>query len=1150
MRSLARYPNQLRSACIQTLGSTQSGLGALLISGLAFLSLTLLAAGTVRGTSEKGVPSKRVTVAVLWFEDRTGDPQSAHWRYGFKRLLTDQLKQISAIRPRGGVEFARHHLGLRKGAPLDASQARKMGELIEAQRVIWGNYQRHADKWQVSAYILNVASGLPSDELSASSADWFELRDTLIEQILKELCVIPSKKERQEMARRWTTSPAALEWYSKAIALQEEQKPLLEQERIAHKAIESDPQFVKAYGAVAATLFSQGKLAQAEQFARQALKIRPDCAYAHIVLGISLLHQGKPAEAEQKLREAHRLEPDEVETLISLGEFYANQQKWDEAITFLGKAKLLDPMSAKIHAALGLTYAYKRDRNKAIVELKEAERLDTEGWAEIALGQAYARLGEIPLAVEHYEKIVTLYKNTGVNPKMVADFEERARQLKARLSPTTIEASMPKVYTEQALQTALRERLTENELEMVVNPLASSSEIKRWAQQLAEGAGSDLDKAKVLFDSLKRRLQPGGGRGARTAREVFAAWSDPNESFTCQEYAKLYVALARDVGIKAFYAHIDKDYRGKNMSHDCAVVFVDGRALLVDVTFYWFGVPHKEYVILDDVQAVAHHLFQHRRTGRNVSRCRLAAKLHPDFAWGQLALVSALCKAEKWEEARKALEVAAGLEPEHWGIYLMQGVLANRDDNLEAAVSYFRKALNLNPEDADSHYYLGSTLLRQVKLQEAREQYRACLRYKPEPDIAESARREIAQINEAIGDEQTSGPTDATAYLYRGAAHFNKGLYDEAISDFTKAIEINPEYADGYTNRGAAYAKIRLYELAISDFTRALEINPEDSDGYVNRGIAYAEIRLYDLAISDITKAIEINPRNARAHFGRGEIYCNFKANYDAAILDFTKVIEINPRHALAYRNRGKAYIAKGEYDRAIQDCNKAIELNPDYAAAYRTRGAAYKAKVEDDKAKSDLNKFKEISKKEPQPVKVTGKAKLRPTGEPNFLSVDLSSFYNRPHSSVMVGGNDNASFKTWFAQDRVSADGVPFHVLRSGNDVLVSKNNTQNIYEIEGLDTSAKTLHFLVWGYMNPTEPAQLRITFSDGTVQECALALTEWTLGVPPKTFDFENTVRSFDHATVAHQIINVAHPEKTITSIASISGKYGLIAITLER
>jgi len=963
MRPLAGYPNQLRSACIQTTGSTQSGLQASLISGLAFLSLTLLAAGTTRGATEKGRPSRRVTVAVLWFEDRTGDPQSAHWRYGIKGLLTDQLEQISAIRPRDGVEFARHYLGLSKAAPLDASQARKMGELIEAQRVIWGGYRVQGDKWQVSAYILNVASGLPSDELSASSADWFELRDALIKQVLKELCVTPSQKEQQKMARRWTTSPAALEWYSKAIALQEEGKPLSEQEHSARKAIEADPQFVKAYVAVAATLFSQGKFAQAEQITRQALKIKPDCAYAHVALGISLLRQDKPAEAEQKLREAHRLDPDEPEALFWLGELYANQQKWYEAITSLGKAKLLDPMSARIHAALGLTYAYKRDRNKAIVELKEAERLDAEGRAELALCQAYHILGEIPLAVEHYEKAITLAKKTGTNPKMVGRFEQRARQLKARLTPTFIEACMPKICTEQALQTTLRERLTEKELEMVVNPLASSPEIARWAQRLTESASSDLDRAKLLFDGLTRRLQPGGGRGARTARDVFAAWSDPNESFTCQEYAKLYVTLARDVGIKAFYVHIDKDYRGKNMSHDCAVVFVDGRALLVDVTCHWFGVPHKEYVILDDVQTVAHHLFQHTRTGRNVSRCRLAVKLHPDFAWGQLALVSALYGAENWEEARKALEVAVGLESERWDIYLMQGVLADRDGNLEAAVGYLRKALDLNPEDADSHYYLASTLLRQVKLEEARKHYRACLRYKPEPDIAESARYEIAQINEAIGDEQTSGPTDATAYLYRGAAHFTKGLYDEAISDFTKAIEINPESADGYTNRGAAYGEKGLYDLAISDFTKAIEINPEDSDGYVNRGIAYAQIRLYDLAISDLTKAIEINPRDARAHLGRGEIYCNVKANYDAAILDFTKVIEINPRYALAYRNRGKAYIAKGEYDRAILDCNKALEINPDYAAAYRTRGSAYKAKGQDDKAKSDFNKFQEISK-------------------------------------------------------------------------------------------------------------------------------------------------------------------------------------------
>jgi hypothetical protein len=242
------------------------------------------------------------------------------------------------------------------------------------------------------------------------------------------------------------------------------------------------------------------------------------------------------------------------------------------------------------------------------------------------------------------------------------------------------------------------------------------------------------------------------------------------------------------------------------------------------------------------------------------------------------------------------------------------------------------------------------------------------------------------------------------------------------------------------------------------------------------------------------------------------------------------EMLQSDPNHLLGLAIKMLSLAQAEDLSQAQEYAKRVMSLNPGkYSDVYKMAKQVLDAK---------------------QPVKVTGKAELRTTGKPGYLSVDLSSFYNRPHNSVRVGGNDNASFKTWFTQDRVSADGVPFQVQRAGNDVLVSKNNTQNVYEIQGLDTSAESLHFLVWGYMNPTKPAQLRITFSDGTVQECALDLTEWTRGVPPRTFDFENTVQSFRYATVAYQIINVAYPEKTITSIASISGKYGLIAITLER
>ncbi len=182
------------------------------------------------------------------------------------------------------------------------------------------------------------------------------------------------------------------------------------------------------------------------------------------------------------------------------------------------------------------------------------------------------------------------------------------------------------------------------------------------------------------------------------------------------------------------------------------------------------------------------------------------------------------------------------------------------------------------------------------------------------------------------------------------------------------------------------------------------------------------------------------------------------------------------------------------------------------------------------------------------KPIRVTGKAQVQPTAVAGFYSLDLSALCNRPHTSTQVGGGDDASFKTWFVADEVTCDGVPFRVRRAGNDVLVSPNNTENVFEITGPGRKARMLHLLVWGYMNP-DRARLSLEFADGSVQDCDVPLSEWTKAVVPVAFDFENTVPSFRHAAVAHQVLRIASPTKQLVQIRSHSGTYGVIAITLE-
>jgi tetratricopeptide (TPR) repeat protein len=110
---------------------------------------------------------------------------------------------------------------------------------------------------------------------------------------------------------------------------------------------------------------------------------------------------------------------------------------------------------------------------------------------------------------------------------------------------------------------------------------------------------------------------------------------------------------------------------------------------------------------------------------------------------------------------------------------------------------------------------------------------------------------------------------DAESYVRRGLAYEKRGQNHKAISDYDKAIEINPRYAEAHNNRGVAYHNKGQYDKAISDYNQAIEINPRYAGAYRNLGIAYRTKGQYNDAISDYDKAIEINPRYYKAYFNK-----------------------------------------------------------------------------------------------------------------------------------------------------------------------------------------------------------------------------------------------------------------------------------------
>jgi tetratricopeptide (TPR) repeat protein len=156
------------------------------------------------------------------------------------------------------------------------------------------------------------------------------------------------------------------------------------------------------------------------------------------------------------------------------------------------------------------------------------------------------------------------------------------------------------------------------------------------------------------------------------------------------------------------------------------------------------------------------------------------------------------------------------------------------------------------------------------------------------------------------------GPS-AESYVDRGCNLDDEGKYDEAITEFSKAIELDPNYELAYYDRGTVYHKIGQYELAIDDFSMALEVDPDsflDTYIYCNRGTVYYEIGRYELALDDYNEAIGLDSDWYGAWNGKGTVL-EALGSYEEAMKCYNKALQLDPSNEKAQNNKDRL-IAQG----------------------------------------------------------------------------------------------------------------------------------------------------------------------------------------------------------------------------------------------
>ncbi|HEY9791110.1 MAG TPA: tetratricopeptide repeat protein [Candidatus Obscuribacterales bacterium] len=113
----------------------------------------------------------------------------------------------------------------------------------------------------------------------------------------------------------------------------------------------------------------------------------------------------------------------------------------------------------------------------------------------------------------------------------------------------------------------------------------------------------------------------------------------------------------------------------------------------------------------------------------------------------------------------------------------------------------------------------------------------------------------IADLNGSLSMEP-----DAGAFLARANFHRTHNDLLAAISDYSKAIKMQPESANACVWRGVCYVGLHEDDAALSDFTHALSINPYSERALIQRGSLYERRSLWQLAANDFQDATKLDP--------------------------------------------------------------------------------------------------------------------------------------------------------------------------------------------------------------------------------------------------------------------------------------------------
>ena len=294
----------------------------------------------------------------------------------------------------------------------------------------------------------------------------------------------------------------------------------------------------------------------------------------------------------------------------------------------------------------------------------------------------------------------------------------------------------------------------------------------------------------------------------------------------------------------------------------------------------------------------------------------------------------AALRNQNWDQALTAFTRARELEPKSaeacGGMSLAYQAMKQMGKAREMA----NKALELNPKNAIGHYAIAKVMYTEGQYEEALKENSRAIELFPKAPSYYWHRGEIydklRNAEKALQDLQQACKMNLPVACKRAEAVQQQALFDKKSpkdSGSGSSADQRLKAMKEYIEAGHAALRNQNWDQALTAFTRARELEPKSAEACGGMSLAHQAMKQTEKAKEMANKALELNPKNAIGHYAMANNLF-FEGQYDQALESVNRAIEIYPKSPYYILLRGEIHLKRQNVDLAAKDFTQACKMN------------------------------------------------------------------------------------------------------------------------------------------------------------------------------------------------------------------------------